>query len=497
MRFFNDYLAERPTLPEARKLILDNTVKEMMLHNCRAHSVAFNNSSSPTLYAMARKLITELESFDGSMPCHTVDFILTTLVFHVRKYKSYTYMSWENSPRKFLLFSSLIHTLMLFSDRNPHEGLNNFLDTGNTVFLSNRIDSMGLGIVNYLWLYDFEPEIAAIEESRRHETSCQKPRLPFTETSHFATITKKEYVGMLDGNIRSKRRIVNFTEENMKRLKIADYRPYLKDAGNQLIMEQFDADSLVGFDATVLRVMYTELLELYKMATPRERAAYKKGASIAFHPQRMLRKMTQNTKNYNLFAKLLEYNNLYSIKLVNAKTGQISLTKLLTVESYNNDIFRINAATLMEMIEEIESGERYVSMQKSSEHTFWLPVGGKRGSLPVRIVAEHIVTMLKHAGGINGKRVEMNLWEIIRQYPQLTRIYNSYKLARNRNVWLSRLVEGLYLTLYEYVAPRYINMKIFPDIVNKTTGKAVNIPTCSTFTAHTITIAHKGLASQN
>ena len=472
-------------------LVFDDENLAQMLANCHTHIAAFNSPFTPTMFAMAQKLAMELSNLDISKNVSITNFILNTLIFHAIKYKYYSDPAWENQ-KETLFYYSLLHTKIIFSSQNPHNGNEAYLATGDAEFLKDKISPLGLRVVNYFNRYSFETEIARIESFKAEEDNTQRLKLPFNDIHKIATITNKDYVGMLSGNITSRRRIVALTDENLLKLKIDNYKPYLNGDGNYLVLRDFMSRELTAYDPTILRIIYTELLELYRQASPKQREAYKNGAAIAFNPKKMLRKMTQNTKNYNLFAKLLEYNNLFSIKIVDLVAKEISLSKVLTVESYSDTIFKITASTLMEMISEVECENMF------NNHAFYLPMGGKKGSLSVKIVTEHVIAQLVNAGFNDGnkpQKVAVNLWRIFRQYPQVEATYEGHTLTRNKNVWLGRLVNGVYKTLQENVAPHYRDFVITPEIVNSKTQKQINIPTSTTLKGHVINISHKGIVN--
>ena len=394
--------------------------------------------------------------------------------------RDYEGARWEQNPRSVLHSTAITAALLLFEDAGE-------------VFMH---------LMNFLWRYQFEDEIRVVETQRLAESALAslQMQLPFKEVDKLATITKKEYVGMLSGNVTTKLRVMALDEDIVRNLRIENFRPYWKDSGEPVSLDEIKSHSMLSVDGELLHVIYTELLELYRMADPARREAYKRGETIAFNPRRMLRKMTQHPQTYDLFSKLTQYNGLYTVKITDPNTNKISITKVLTVESYDEEVFKINASALMEMIEEVEQEEQDSrrKLPPAPGHAFFLPMGGKKGSQHAKILTEHIIATLKQAGqpkpGEAAKRVNINLWKIMGQYPQIMESYANNALTRNKNVWLKRLVESLYKSLYESVAPHYMGFVIHPEIVDKKSKKAVNIPTSTTIKGHKMYISHKGRA---
>lgn len=403
--------------------------------------------------------------------------LVTELSIQLRDYEG---ARWEQNPRSVAHSTALTAALLLFEDAGD-------------VFMH---------LMNFLWRYHFEAEIREIEARRllEEEMASWQLQLPFKDVDKLATITKKEYVGMLSGNVTTKLRVLALDEDIVRNLRIENFRPYWKDTGEPVSLDEIKSHAMMSVDGELLHVIYTELLELYHLADPARREAYKRGETIAFNPRRMLRKMTQHPQTYDLFSKLTQYNGLYTVKITDPRTNKISITKVLTVESYDEDIFKINASALIEMIEEVEHEEQDSrrKLPPAPAHAFFLPMGGKKGSPHVKIITEHIIATMKQAGqpkaGEVVKRVNINLWKIMGQYPQIMSSYESNALTRNKNVWLKRLVEGLYKSLYENVAPHYQGFVIHPEIKDKKTKKAVNVPTSTTIAGHKMYVSHRGRA---
>jgi len=103
----------------------------------------------------------------------------------------------------------------------------------------------------------------------------------------------------------------------------------------------------------------------------------------------------------------------------------------------------------------------------------------KKSGTHVKVITEHIIAILHQNGDPardETKESEIKLWDIMRQYPHIIHSYQSYEGARNKNIWLKRLLEGLYKSLYAKVAPHYTDFKIKPDIFNFRTNKYIINP---------------------
>jgi hypothetical protein len=396
------------------------------------------------------------------------------------KIKYYTWGNWAVGPRWVCCRQTLNLVKIMFSDSVALEAHKKFVSTGDCAVFGRQINTMGLELLNFFWRYDFAAEIKAVDEYKENE--ADKATLPHKELDRLATITKKEYIGLLNGNITVSQKIVALNEYFLENIELVDGRPFRKDSGRPVVFDDFKAYSIIKRDREILNLIYTELLELYKHSSPAKREAYKNGLPVRFNSKRLLRKMTKNSKTYDLQDKLRQHSSMfYSIK-TDRQSDVLTITKVFDVENCDSNMFKINASFLMGLIEEI-SPENYV---------YFLPIGGRKCSQHVQVITEHIITELAASGGRRTKK-SVNLWEIINQYTQIAMSYEEYETTRSKNIWLKRLVEGLYKTLYSYVAPRYKSFTVSPLIKNNKTEKWINIPTSTTIKNHKIYISHNGL----
>lgn len=466
--------------------------------NCQRDVSLRDTVFAKTLLA-ALKGVKSPESYTAA---EIVIHLLTDIAIRFRYYRFQDV--WQSDAETHLKHMSVVTALDLFSHKHPfiysYDNLKSYYAGGDFTPLTPYIGIYGLKVVNCLWYYDFSH--IAYKINVYHNTVAQgKIILPFKDTRRLATITRKGYVGMLNGNSNARRMLAALDQEFMGALQVYNYRPLWRDSQNPVLLQELKQNACTVFDTELLQVIYTELLMLYKRSEPEQREAYKRGEPVLFSGKKLLRKMTQYRKTYNLHEKLLQYDNLYSIKVLDEFSDKIGIAKMLTVESFTDDLIQINAATVMDVIAELEDdGVRETrKYTRPPGYAFFLPVGGKKTSGHAKIIAEHIIATIKQAGlPFNGqaKRININLWKIMVQYPQIVDSYEGHSLTRNKNRWLQRVVESLYKLLYVHVAPNYREFCIYPEIVNRRTQKAVNLPTSSTLKNHKMYVTHKGKIQQ-
>jgi len=357
---------------------LDNKLKSLMLKNCRHNIRDFEGPDRRSLKALAEICLKEIAAMETPAEVTALDLICRLMIMGVNHFESYNLLVWQDSTR-YMQLISIICGFILFSPRYPHKNFKNYFDYGDPSLLAEEVNPLCVDLAEHLRGCRFERELAIIKAHIADEINHKALQLPFSDNDRLATITARDYASMLYGNITATRRIVALAPSIIGDMRIKDYRPYWRDSGRAVYAEELASPAGQKTDEELLHVIYTELLSLYKQATPAQREAYKRGEAIAFNPRKMLRKMTQHPKTYNLFAKLYQFNDLYALKINRAQTGKMSLTKLLTVETYENDTFKLNAAALMSIIDDMEKEALKSSRQKSPlSHVYYLPMGGKK-----------------------------------------------------------------------------------------------------------------------
>jgi hypothetical protein len=435
-------------------------------------------------------LVAELSAIRQPQKYTIKELFSHLLVSELIKIKYYTWGLWAVGPRRVCCRQSLNLIKMMFSHGVALETHQHFFATEDFDCFNGQISPLGIELLRHFWRHDFALEMAVVEQHRQAE-SRQRRQLPMETTGGLATIIRKEYAGLLNGNLDLEKTVVALNEFFLENFQLKDGQPYRRDSGQSVTLEDFKAYSILSRDTELLQVIYTELLALYRQAGPEEKAACLSGRPIVFNSKKLLRKMTQNAHTYNLKNKINQCAELfYLLKIERDQKGSIRLCKLINVESFDEGALSLQAGELMRLIAEIESRG-----QTRPAHVHYLPVGGKKIGQNVKIITEHIISLLKrgdrpYAG--QTKKVEINLWSIICNYRPIVALYNEYAEARSKNIWLKRLTEGLYKSLRDYVAPYFVDFTITPEIINPKNGKAVNIPTTTTVKNHKILINHKG-----